>query len=520
MATSKRDRRELYPLTLWISIGGALLGAFQFGYQIGVLNTALYYVTKDLTYDNEAVLSSAVVLGAMFGAICSGKFADKVGPKTAQIVNAVPFIIGAVLSAVSPHRHVGFLAGRVISGLGAGAASLYTPRYIAEIAPTSLRGRLGSQNQVFINVGILVAYSAGIPYENDFTGFEVKGHFICWWRVMIAASIVPVVAQVLVLLFCPESPVWLESQGDRESADVSCIRLWGPYAIVPDMESEDANLLNDEEDEAAQRTEGWTGLLKPQYKWMMMLALGLPLLQQASGINTVIYYSSSVFQDAGLQSPITGSIFMGLINVSFTLVAAAMMDKMGRKPLLQASFAGMAGCLAVVALIIYVPTSLAVQGMLTVTFILLYVCAFALGVGPIPWIVLSEILPPRIKGPAASLATTCCWAGNLLVTLSFNSMLDTLGIGGSYLLYAAFNCFGLWYVSTYMVETKCRTLPEIEEMLLLPEESWPSRTQALLAGSARHRNTHQQNGSLNAHQQQEHDNIEQKTDTEAGDGQQ
>lgn len=243
---------------------------------------------------------------------------------------------------------------------------------------------------------------------------------------------------------------------------------------------------------------------------------------------------------------------MGLINVSFTLVAAAMMDKMGRKPLLQASFAGMAGCLAVVALIIYVPSeyfgkgecpgstcrkpimdnknhvsvcmylyacifvhvvqyaclgicvfmcgchhvcirtcvsgcsacccclsamyvsfcmqltqllscflarsaaSLAVQGMLTVTFILLYVCAFALGVGPIPWIVLSEILPPRIKGPAASLATTCCWAGNLLVTLSFNSMLDTLGIGGSYLLYAAFNCFGLWYVSTYMVETKCR----------------------------------------------------------------
>jgi hypothetical protein len=346
---------------------------------------------------------------------------------------------------------------------------------------------------------------------------------------------------VAILAFCPESPVWLESK-DREEADESCIKLWGSYAIVPDVDStaESLNIpLIDEEEERAQlMKEGWAALSRREYRLMMALALGLPLLQQASGINTVIYFSSEVrsakgawpagdsgcrgpgrgivsivgrqpalgpslatqaiyeqpsagsamcsrplaaltahnpappspqvFQKAGLESPILGSILMGLVNVGFTLLAASMMDKRGRVPLLQFSYAGMAACLVAVAAAIYAPTSEGVQGLLTAGLIILYVMCFAMGCGPIPWVYLSEILPERIKGTAAALGTFLCWAGNLVVTLTFQRMVAAVGLGGTYLAYAGLNLLALWYVSTLMVETKCRTLDEIEQLLLLP----------------------------------------------------
>lgn len=469
MASLKADQ-ESYPRTLWVSVTGALLGSLQFGYQIGILNTAQPYVVKELHYHNEAVLSSAIVLGAAFGAITAGQIADGVGPRKAQLLNVIPFVLGVLLTAVAPVGYWGFLLGRLISGFGAGAASLYAPRYIAEISPVVYRGRLGSQHQVFINLGILAAYLVGIPYEHDFTGFHMF-HFISWWRVMIGIGIAPAVIQVAILLFCPESPLWLEGHGDEDKADEACIRLWGAHAIVPDQISE-APLLDGhvEDEEERQAQEGWSALLKPQYRLMLALGLGLPVLQQASGINTVIYYSSEVFQRAGLQSPILGSILMGLVNVAFTLVAASLMDKMGRKPLLQLSFLGMALSLMGVAVTIYVPTGEALQGALTVSLIILYVLCFAMGAGPIPWIYISEIMPLRIKGPAAALGTCLSWLGNLGVTLTFTHMLHAFGIGGSYLLYAALNLAALAYVTKYMVETKCCSMGEIEKLLLLPED--------------------------------------------------
>ncbi|GBF90824.1 plastidic glucose transporter [Raphidocelis subcapitata] len=458
------------PAALWVACLAALLGSLQYGYAIGVLNTSLSAVLDSLDTDDDSLLSSAVVAGAALGALCAGRLADGLGPRRAQLLNALPFALGGALAAVA-RGPAAFIAARAVAGFGAGAASLLTPRYIAEISVPALRGRIGSMHQVFINIGILLAYLAGIPYEREFSGFNLRGQFVAWWRVMVGLQLLPAALQAVALLGSPESPVWLEGAGHSEAADEAFLALWGPYAIVPGVEEEEdggAGLLDPAAAAAARRKEGWGGLAKPEYRRMLSLSLLLPLLQQASGINTVIYYSSLVFLRAGLKSPILGSILVGAINLAFTGVASALMDRRGRKPLLQVSFAGMAVSLAAVAAAGALPVPPIAAGLLTVALMLIYVAFFAIGCGPIPWVVLSEILPPRIKGPAASLATAAGWLGNLAVTLSFDALLSRLGVGGAYLLYALLNVGAGWYVSAHLVETKMKSLQEIEEMLLLP----------------------------------------------------
>eukprot|EP00775_Hariotina_reticulata_P005499 gene5499-5734_t len=215
--------------------------------------------------------------------------------------------------------------------------------------------------------------------------------------------------------------------------------------------------------------EGWDSLLQRRYRWMMALALGLPIMQQASGINTVVYYSSKVFANAGLPSPILASIITGGVNLAFTVAAASVLDRHGRKPLLLVSYIGMAIMLAAVTGLTLLPVPAGVSGLVMVSLVLLYVAFFAVGSGPVTWVLLAEVLPPRIKGPAASLATAVAWAGNLLVTLSFDSLLAHAGLGGAYLMYALFNVFSAIFTAEVVVETRCRSLPEIEELLLMPD---------------------------------------------------
>ncbi|KIZ00412.1 hypothetical protein MNEG_7552 [Monoraphidium neglectum] len=213
-----------YPAALWIACVGALLGSLQYGYAIGVLNTSLTAVLDDLDTDADSLLSSAVVVGAAIGALFSGRLADALGPRRAQLLNVLPFAAGGLLSAAA-RSQAAFLFARALVGFGAGAASLLTPRYIAEISVPSLRGRIGSQHQVFINVGILLAYLAGVPYEQEFSGFNFRGQFVAWWRVMVALQAVPAALQAVALLGSPESPVWLESVGRSEDADEAFIQL-------------------------------------------------------------------------------------------------------------------------------------------------------------------------------------------------------------------------------------------------------------------------------------------------------
>lgn len=519
---------------LWVSVVATLLGALQYGYAMGVLNTVLGTISFELGFDYKvggAVVTSIMLLGAAAGALGSGIVADTIGPKKAQMVNVVFLVVGGAVSAVTSKRLVhwnifGFegrapialLLGRLTTGLGCGCASLFVPRYIAEISPAAYRGSMSGWFQVMVNVGILSGYLIGLPYTFDYQELRIRGLAISWWRIMLAAAIIPAVLQLGLFTFCPESPVWLEWRGRKSEAASVRRALWGDFLMTDDnsnncsysysdssQQSTSPRLYNDavsgacpsicnascscgpsgmcerdrddlmeallpkDEGEIKQgAVEGWSCLIKKKYRWMVILAIGIPVLQQLSGINTVVLYSAQIFKTAGFTDSRAGTIYTGLDNLFFTVLAAPLADRVGRRPLLLWSYAGMGLCLACLA------SSTLGNGVVWLHYValaavLFFMVFFALGSGPISWIYLAEILPENIKGRVASLATALSWVFNLVIATSFPAMMDCFGIGRTYFIYAGFNVLAVIFIYFLMIETKRQTLDEIVAKLLLVE---------------------------------------------------
>ncbi|CAL5223439.1 g5955 [Coccomyxa viridis] len=465
-----------YPALLWATVLIALLGSFQFGFHLGILNTAEAWVAKDLGLDlatQGAIITSAVIVGAVVGSLFAGQAADALGPKKALLLNNAWLLVGCVLCSGTPTGYWGLLAGRALAGIGAGAASLYVPRYISEVSPVAVRGALTTLNQVFICVGILVAYLVGLPYRNNTPQHAyIGGSDVAWWRVMLALGLIPAALQAIGLFFTPESPVWLEWKGRKAMAMYNQHRLLGPHwqeeGEVGDLEQVSTQPLNSESDDQAGEPQqgGWSALFDGRYRRIMILASALPILQQLSGINTVVFYSSDVFAKAGLESPVLGSIIVGAVNVVGTLVAAFLMDHAGRRQLLLVSHVIMTVCLAGLAISTWLPLSAAVEGWISLLAVMGFVLGFSQGSGPIPWVYLGEILPSEIKGPAAALCTSLNWASNLVVGLTFPAMLAGLHLGGAYLVYAVINGAAVVFAWFVMVETKKRSLAQIQAQLL------------------------------------------------------
>jgi len=384
------------------------------------------------------------------------------------------------------------VVGRLVGGIGVGAASLLVPRYLSEIAPTRIRGLLGTFNQIFINLGIVSAFAIGWPLESvgPMTHVVLLGHEVLWWRCMFAAGLIPAVIQAIGMLFCPETPVWLLFSGLHLQATASYRALHGtnheyndnappPAAAhvhaVGSFENESPLLSNessrDDVHDIQARTHstpvvGLYSLFDRRYRLIMILALAIPLLQQFGGINTVILYGSDVFKTAGLHSPIAANLIMGCVNMGATCAAAVLMDRAGRKSLLTWSFAGMSLALGVMAAFLLLPTPAQLAGSVSFVGIMVYIIAFAMGCGPVPWVYLPEILPDEIKGTAQALCTAVNWLGNIAVGATFPTMMRSLGLGGSYALYAVFCCGGAVFCANWMVETKQRSLVDVHAGLL------------------------------------------------------
>ncbi|GMH45650.1 hypothetical protein BSKO_13607 [Bryopsis sp. KO-2023] len=485
-----------YKAMMWIATFATLLGGFQYGYALGIMNTMLDYVGEDLSFDvtlSGAIIGSAVLLGAAAGAVAGGHFADRLGTKRAQIYNTFIFVIGGVMCSCSPPTGLSclgmkiplvLLLGRLVVGFASGASSLYTPRLLAEISPPHLRGLFGASFQILLNVGILASYVIGLPYESTpGARVQVFNMDVAWWRVMFACGIAPAVVQWFLLLVVPESPVWLDWKGDFAAADTSRRSFWTDMDEAGNSETKSDNtepLLVESKKSSINNIElgldieafvdaplGSAALFERKYRWMVALAVGVPLLAQLSGINTVVFYSSQVFATAGVKSPILGSIYTGLVNVIFTIVSSVMLDRYGRRPLLLWSHGGM--CISILGLAL-ASSSLAAgswASSMALPLVLLYVMFFAMGAGPVPWIYLSEILPENIKGFVAGFATAQCWIANLLIVLTFPSMLNAIHLFGSYVLYSGLNLVALLFAFSLVVETKQRSLRDIANKLLL-----------------------------------------------------
>src|SRR6266702_6933330 len=437
-----RGARFVYIAALFAALGGLL-----FGYDTGVISGALIFIKREfgLTTAAEEIVVSGVLLGATIGAIVGGKAADLFGRSRVLLVTAAIFAIGALDSAAAPSPAI-LIASRVVLGLAIGLASTNVPVYLSEVAPPHARGWVVSLFQLAVTIGIVVAYLT------DYAFAGVEG-----WRWMLGLAVAPALVFGIGMFFLPETPRWLVRGGHHEVAHRVLVRI---------RELPDVNLEIDEiKASLAQQTESgrWVDLLSRQVRPALVVGLGLAIFQQITGINTVIYYAPKILQTAGFNSTsgaILATVGVGIVNVGMTIVAMFLVDGAGRRPLLLVGIAGMIITLGVLGLSFRYPSGQ--LAWIAVICLMGYVASFAIGLGPIFWLLIAEIYPLKIRGLAEGTAATFNWGSNLVVSLTFLTLVEKLGASSTFLLYA-FASVASWLFAYYFVpETKGRTLEEIE----------------------------------------------------------
>jgi MFS transporter, SP family, galactose:H+ symporter len=441
------ERRAHRNVVMTAAIAG--LGGLLFGYDTGIIASALLFVKKDfdLSGFEQGMVVSAVPVGAIFGAAVAGQAADKLGRRITIIASAVVFIIGALASAASPDLAVLVIA-RVLLGVAVGLASANAPVYISEVAPPDARGRLVSYFQLSVTVGILVAYLVGLA----FSGIE-------GWRWMLGLGAVPALALGIGMLEMPQSPRWLVMVGQDYAARkvLEKIRRDDDEAITQELEEIKGSL------EA--KPGGWKDLLEPAVRSALVIGVGLAVLQQVTGINTVIYYAPTIIQFTGIDSSssaILASLGVGVINIAATVVALRLIDQKGRRPLLMVGVTGMVIALFTLGLAFLGNAGTTFISVVAIASLMAYVAAFAISLGPIFWLMNSEIYPLKVRSKAASVGTMANWTSNFAISLTFLPLIDLLGRTGAFWAYGLVGVLTLWFCWKLVPETKDRELEEIE----------------------------------------------------------
>ena len=432
----------------------ATLGAFSFGYHLGIVNPALEHLARDLGIAANVQIMGAVVstvlVGATFGSLFAGKLADVFGRKASLSAVAVPLVVGSVMCSFAPNVAM-MLLGRLLCGLGIGASSNLVPMYIAEISPEKVRGTLGSLNQLGICVGILVAVIAGLPLASD------PAH----WRSMFLYAAIPGALQLFLMTVVPESPGWLRRKGQVAKAEAAEIALWGePSADI------------DSGDDKGEKDAPLSELFAPSNRKQITIGTALFFLQQMSGINAVIYFSSSMFAAAGVTNAVAASVAVCAINVFGTLCSGQFLDRMGRKPLLVFSFCGMASSCIVIAAAMKAQATWPLAGSVAVGGTLMYMTCFGLGCGPIPGLLSSEIFSPRIRGSAMSLCFVTHWVFNFVIGQAFFPVVEAVGGPTVFLVFSAVCVAAAFFVQTQVLETKGKTLDMIQKEILASNNAW------------------------------------------------
>jgi SP family arabinose:H+ symporter-like MFS transporter len=427
----------------------AALGGLLFGFDTAIIAGATRFLKDQFSLNafGEGLVVSIVLVGCMFGAMIAGAASDRLGRRRFLLISAGLFFVSSIGCAL-PRDLVQFLTFRFIGGLAIGSVSIVSPLYISEIAPARIRGALVSVNQMAIVSGILIAY---------FVNWVLVGAGPSNWRWMFATGAAPAVVFFLLVLGVPESPRWLLKQGREAEALGVLTRVNPPQAAAAEAKSiKDALSL-----EGGKLGE----LLKPGFRTALLVGVVLAVFQQITGINAVIYYSPRFFEAAGLArgAAILQSTIVGSVNVIFTLVAIALVDRLGRKPMLIFGTAGMG--LSFVLLGAAFKFHVA-AGSWILVFTLLYVAFFSMTQGPIVWVVISEIFPTRVRGRAMAIATASLWIADFAVSLSFPVIADRFREAFAFWLYAAMCFIAVIFIWRVLPETKGKSLEEIERYWL------------------------------------------------------
>ena len=446
MRTEERNGGSAY---VYAAAVFAAMGGLIFGYGTGVITGALFFIQRrfSLSVFGQEWVVSMVLVGAALAALAGGPLADRFGRRTMLLLTSAVFIAGALVCALAPSGAT-LIAGRFLVGVGIGFASTTVPVYISEISPTSARGWQVSLFQLAIAVGMLGAYVV------DFAFTASQG-----WRWMLGLAVVPGFLLGIGMLLMPETPRWLAHSGRHDKARQVLEKIRGSDRAEAEFKQIRATLA------AAEQRGRWTELFSPAVRPALIVGVGLAMFQQITGINTVFYYAPTIIRSSGMPSA-SGTILVtagiGLVNLIMTVVSMRLIDRVGRRPLLLASTAGMAVTMGMLGFLFLNPVHGGGLATLAVLILMAYVACFAVGLGPVFWLLISEIYPLKIRGVAGGTAAGVNWAFNFLVSLTFLTLLQTMGTSDSFWLYGLLSVAACIFCYALVPETKGRTLEEIE----------------------------------------------------------
>lgn len=453
----KKNKAYLLFITL-----AAALGGFLFGYDTAVISGTIALVKSQFALNTamEGWFVSSALVGCITGVAFAGELSDRFGRKKSLIFSGLMFSVSVVGCAMSA-SHAELIIFRLIGGIGVGVASMLSPMYISEVSPARIRGRMVALYQFAITVGILCAYFANaiiLKLSDSLTGLDPAG---LWhklmvtevWRGMFASEFIPAILFFLIMFLIPSSPRWLVSKNREEEAGRILERI-----NEKEFAKTELSLIRDSL--AREEKGSWKVLFRRGIRLALFAGMGLAVLSQFTGINAIIYYGPRIMEEAGLQlsDALGGQVIIGIVNVLATVVAILRIDKFGRKRLMLGGVTGMFFSLIVVGILFLTGST---QGILLLVFILTFIASFAIGYGPVIWVLLSEIYPTRVRGRAMSLATMSVWVGNAIVGQVVPWMLEVLSPGVTFFLFALC-CIPVPLILRKLPETKGLSLEEIE----------------------------------------------------------
>ncbi|OXM75310.1 sugar porter family MFS transporter [Amycolatopsis sp. KNN50.9b] len=446
-------KRRLRLVTVIATFGGLL-----FGYDTGVINGALPYMQADLglTPLTEGLVTSSLLLGAALGAVLGGRLSDRRGRRRTILALAVIFLVGTLGCTFAPDTTVMVLS-RFVLGLAVGGASVTVPTYLAEVSPAERRGRLVTQNELMIVTGQLLAFTFNAIIGNAF------GESGGVWRWMLVLATLPAVVLWFGMLVMPESPRWLAS---RE-------RFGDALAVLKEVrsgrraEAELAEVRQLALEDRQAKTGGWSDLATPWIRRLVLTGVGIAIVQQITGVNSIMYYGTQILTDAGFSAngALTANIANGVISVLATFAGIWLLGRVDRRPMLIAGQIGTTSALLLIGLFsLLLPEGIGrafVVLSLTVTFL-----AFQQGsISPVTWLMLSEIFPLKLRGFGFGLCALVLWLTNFAVGLLFPLLVEAIHISGTFFLFAALGVGAITFVARFVPETRGRSLETLEKEL-------------------------------------------------------